>query len=849
MRTISSNQDLHSLDVNRDSKFLAAQVGAFFFAGIVFCIAAQAFYVYINIFRAYERPVLWAFLCSVPLRGLKLNVDQILAEAAEAADGEEKERRTPESNTGVAGGKRLKYLNILILAYILYGTMEKETWADLFVVLAYCFAGICVAWCAIFVVAFILQLLPPINACCSSIISFLYRSNPMVLAEVLYRLPRTIKDYFLTKVAKIRCLRNSIPSIVMLVIAVLLLFLSILSAIAIQMEFFNSVKAFQGKMNSFIPTIKPSMMMNPTMVASGHADSAVDRADVSDFSRLFHSDEESPVVLGESIHGGKPVVFSWAFDNHYVVEHMGVTFCPDMNVGDDAMWGWTHSVEGLVHEYSSHLSISSKASWKTLSFSNSEGAESNHQATLPASLKAMRVNIMPKGVGKGVHEVGDICIKSISISGFLDLQGTARKILNSSAKDYPIISQLAEAREMLFPAEKSSGEKASMDMVCKSDAGNGQFCHDPSKSEARKFCALSMKGRPCHRFFSNITFSNGRACVSEINRCIKTYSKSFASTNTSFPNFEKHVKDGLEEMTKGMLSVLGTVVGASVMLFNLLLDGIVFVNVLSILVYATVDPVGWVLISFTSFDEQLQGTLITYVQNYISGVFKVLLRIVFVNGMITWLTLDIAGISFSVTLGLLSGLISLFGDLFGNLAMVIPGLLDLYLRDEGVHGEPFKVLFLVLVSAWRFFSPESGVALNVHLIHIDDKNAEHSLGDNTSILTLVPWSIFGGVFAFGIGGAVIGPIVAILPFLAKDIFAVYRDYSKMKPEEQEQHLEKLKIVNESYNYNTFKSPEKKKRRRASIGVADRRSSYDEKLADADDKKGLSRKRVVVSKKQ
>eukprot|EP00945_MAST-04E_sp_MAST-4E-sp1_P005883 g5883.t1 len=560
------------------------------------------------------------------------------------------------------------------------------------------------------------------------------------------------------------------------------------------MEFFNSVKAFQGKMNSFIPTIKPSMMMNPTMVASGHADSAVDRADVSDFSRLFHSDEESPVVLGESIHGGKPVVFSWAFDNHYVVEHMGVTFCADMNVGDDAMWGWTHSVEGLVHEYSSHLSISSKASWKTLSFSNSEGAESNHQATLPASLKAMRVNIMPKGVGKGVHEVGDICIKSISISGFLDLQGTARKILNSSAKDYPIISQLAEAREMLFPAEKSSGEKASMDMVCKSDAGNGH-------------------------------------------------------TNTSFPNFEKHVKHGLEEMTKGMLSVLGTVVGASVMLFNLLLDGIVFVNVLSILVYATVDPVGWVLISFTSFDEQLQGTLITYVQNYISGVFKVLLRIVFVNGMITWLTLDIAGISFSVTLGLLSGLISLFGDLFGNLAMVIPGLLDLYLRDEGVHGEPFKVLFLVLVSAWRFFSPESGVALNVHLIHIDDKNAEHSLGDNTSILTLVPWSIFGGVFAFGIGGAVIGPIVAILPFLAKDIFAVYRDYSKMKPEEQEQHLEKLKVVNESYNYNTFKSPEKKKRRRASIGVADRRSSYDEKLADADDKKGLSRKRVVVSKKQ
>ena len=71
MRTVSSEKDLHSLDVDRDSKFLAAQVGAFFFAGIIFCIAIQGFYVYINIFRAYERPVLWAFLCSVPLRGLK----------------------------------------------------------------------------------------------------------------------------------------------------------------------------------------------------------------------------------------------------------------------------------------------------------------------------------------------------------------------------------------------------------------------------------------------------------------------------------------------------------------------------------------------------------------------------------------------------------------------------------------------------------------------------------------------------------------------------------------------------------------------------------------------------------
>ena len=125
-----------------------------------------------------------------------------------------------------------------------------------------------------------------------------------------------------------------------------------------------------------------------------------------------------------------------------------------------------------------------------------------------------------------------------------------------------------------------------------------------------------------------------------------------------------------------------------------------------------------------------------------------MLRIVFVNGMITWLALDIAGISFSVTLGLLSGIISLFGDLFGNLTMVVPGLIDLYLREEGFQGESHKVVFLVVVSVWRFFSPESGVALNVHLIHIDDKRADLGAGDNTSILTLVPWSIFGGVFAF-----------------------------------------------------------------------------------------------------
>ena len=307
---------------------------------------------------------------------------------------------------------------------------------------------------------------------------------------------------------------------------------------------------------------------------------------------------------------------------------------------------------------------------------------------------ALRIHMIPKGTGTDVTDQNDLCIKTISVDGFLDLHNTV-KLLNSSAKDYPIIAQLAEAGEVLFPQDKPSSEKtSSMDLICRENSNTGgeynsQTCSAGPGIYDRQHCAFSVKGDRVI-VFSNVTFSNGNACVSEIKRCIKTVGKSFSSTNTTLPDVEQYLKNWVEEGTKGLLTVLKTVIGAGLMLFNLLLDGIVFLNVLYILVYATIDPVGWVLNSFTSFDEKLQGTLITYVQNYISGVFKVLLRIVFVNGMITWLALDVAGISFSVTLGLLSGIISLFGDVFGNLTMVIPGLIDLAFETRDFKESPIK---------------------------------------------------------------------------------------------------------------------------------------------------------------
>ena len=197
--------------------------------------------------------------------------------------------------------------------------------------------------------------------------------------------------------------------------------------------------------------------------------------------------------------------------------------------------------------------------------------------------------------------------------------------------------------------------------------------------------------------------------------------------------------------------------------FNWFIDATIFFKVLMALVYAKESPLSWVMTSYTGLSEGIQSRLLQLTTTYISGVFLVLVHIVVFNGMLTWLTLDALGLAFSVTLGLLSAGLSLFGDALAAIIMLVGGLVDLWLRDQEPAYSKVRITALSLVFLWRVCCPESQKAIEKHLGENEDKN---------SILILVPWSIFGGVVAFGIGGVVIGPIVAVFPFLAKQIVRI-----------------------------------------------------------------------------
>ena len=125
---------------------------------------------------------------------------------------------------------------------------------------------------------------------------------------------------------------------------------------------FNSVKAFQGKMNSFIPTIKPTMIMHPAVLASGPNIEDVD------FSQLFQETNADHIILDKSIHDGKPLSLSWTFDDYYIIENVSMAFCPHSDQSDETKDPLEYTVEGLMSEVNSQLSIPSKLIWKTLNF-------------------------------------------------------------------------------------------------------------------------------------------------------------------------------------------------------------------------------------------------------------------------------------------------------------------------------------------------------------------------------------------------------------------------------------------------------------------------------------------------
>lgn len=104
------------------------------------------------------------------------------------------------------------------------------------------------------------------------------------------------------------------------------------------------------------------------------------------------------------------------------------------------------------------------------------------------------------------------------------------------------------------------------------------------------------------------------------------------------------------------------------------------------------------------------------------------------------------------------------GLLSDNIVILLfaPYIASLFRSSDGWLALTPSGILLLLIQLFRCaFSPISKAVYDRHDRHV------HTI--------LVNWSVYSGVFLYGVGGFVIGPIVATLPGLARDLFKIYKD--------------------------------------------------------------------------
>ena len=825
---------------SEEDRKLAVQVAAFFLAGILFCLMLQALSIYITIFSAYERPVFWAFLCSVPLRELKLNLDQVLKAAKDpqtgtngsAGEDETSAKDSQETNQS----PRLRVLLYAAIGYIVYGWVGRDNALAFCVVCAIVLLYWLCSWICLYSLVYLLLLVPPIKTCLDErldIKAWIWLINPLTTLRLLATKCSSSAYAILKKIANTSWLVNSVPMVVIVLITLTIgLMSAYVSMIVVPLEFYGSMKSIQGKLSSYIPVVDHSLLMDPVVAFGVEGKPKYDhpggthRTIGKEFNKFLSGRADNFTITGNP--AKETIRLLWMFPNVYLIDEVSLSFCD--NVDRDS----SLEIEGLgLYGDEGRYSFLEER-WGPL-VQRVKIHEGTSKLQVPRSLDGLRITLFPSALsGEGSAHV---CINNVTLGGRMDLQGTVRNILNDSAEAYPIITRIDAARSIFF----HDGENGVPSTSITNFGGDDEHCRDIVPSHAkehplhegdmkvckdersliRKTCDLARID--CRSFIANVSIATGNTCLSTMSKCAASVfhaTTNFSATNESMSRLETQMKTVAKEGLGRILSILGTVFGTVVMGFNWFIDATIFFNVLMALVYADKDPLSWVMTSYTSFNKGIQSQLLQLTTTYISGVFLVLARIVVVNGMLTWLTLDALGLAFSVTLGLLSAGLSLFGDGLAAIIMLVGGLVDLWLRDQEPAYSGFRITALLLIFLWRVYSPESPEAMQRHLVTqrldsiADGKTAtanddtrdktmmeKQITEDNTSILILVPWSIFGGVVAFGIGGVVIGPIVAVFPFLAKQMFRIYRLYYSKPPEGQQEMIQEMEDI--------LKSPEKK----------------------------------------
>ncbi|KAL3310576.1 hypothetical protein Ciccas_010854 [Cichlidogyrus casuarinus] len=159
------------------------------------------------------------------------------------------------------------------------------------------------------------------------------------------------------------------------------------------------------------------------------------------------------------------------------------------------------------------------------------------------------------------------------------------------------------------------------------------------------------------------------------------------------------------------------------------------------------------------------------VESAISSVFAATFKLAFFYGFYTVLTHQLFGVDFVVIPSVLA---AIFGaiPILGNYWVAIPGIIDLVLFHESYWRG-----FLLFILHWlptQFLDTA---------VYSEIKGAGHPY--------LTGLSIAGGIYCFGIEGALMGPIVLCCLLVAVNLFRVFMNNSEKSDEDAEETASQL----------------------------------------------------------
>ena len=770
---------------------LKTQVYALLLAGALFYFFYHAMYVHLAIFSAYKEPVMWAFLCSVPINALKDQLKKSLLDD-EVEDYEDADDSDAFGGIRIFKFSRLRYCLLATFGIFIYTIVGKQN----MIIVSFIFVAIIgiffVIWTILSITSLFLRKLSPSTR---TFLEYL-PSDPIIFSLIIFSsLFYPFKCCFRT-ILYSKFIKSRMASILLICILMITFCIgAFVCVFAIPLEMYGLLQNVQRKLIQYVPEIDSEVLAHPILLSSGgiHGNMMVypeDNYQLVNFRKFLRRKKDAGNMILKDI-DAKKLTIAWEFEDAYVIDNIRVNACLNDGVSS-RKWIWES--EGLVRD-----DEEDHGKWVKV---NNDAAASTYFG--------IRIHIYEeKEESSNISDINktlllkDICINKVLIHGKMDLL----KYVEKATKDNPIVVRLREVKNLIIDQQRDTrnNDGTLSNNICTLHQGmerektivynSPNNCIITPVYEMRRDC-MPILNEGCANVtqnvlsFTNFSFSSINMCYGQVKNCTKSGFKYLRNITESTMDIDPDVlydqgKKILEASFGKALTFVSVIFDTVYFFFMWTLDSIIFSNVLILLISNTSDdkhrdPVKWVLKSFMTKEESkpLIDCISAISRSYINGVFQTLLRIVLENALLTWLPMYLTGASFSFTISIIAGILSIFGDIFGSLMMLFP-IIEIFLHPGNKESDFWKFLVLSLVFVFRFIYPISVHALEKHLLYQQD--------NRNTILTIVPWSIFGGL-QFGLGGIVLGPLISVFPFLMLELREMYEAWSDAKSEKEKKDV-------------------------------------------------------------